>query len=169
MKTSLLSEKGFSLIEALVAVAVLTIGVLAMNVMQTTAIKGNSTSKGLSASSNWATDRIEQLLSQDYDAADLDDGDGDGTNEDADNDGLDDDCQDNVPACAPADNPFGLEDSTVATADGNDSSPDDNYNIFWNVAEDEPMPNIKWIRVHVVRSDRGVQKATTMNYYLAKF
>ena len=60
------NEKGFTLIEALVAMAILTIGILALITMQTTAFKGNSKARGITTASNWAQDRIETLFNTKY-------------------------------------------------------------------------------------------------------
>ena len=72
--------------------------------------------------------------------------------QDADDDGVDD-----------GGNDFGLSD-TGANADGTATSPDNNYTIFWNVAVDEPMPNLKTIRVIVTRNYYGLQKQVALDY-----
>ena len=59
------SESGFTLIEALIALAVLTIGILALNAMQVSAIRGNSTSNSLSVATSVARDGFERLMSVD--------------------------------------------------------------------------------------------------------
>ena len=153
MSSHLLNNKGFTLIEALVALFVLTIGILTLNKMQITSIRGNANASGITSSSNWAAAQIEQLLRLNYDDPLLDDGDGDGTDQDdAPNDGVDDDGDD-----------FGLND-IGAGADGTLTSPDNNYSIFWNVAVDEPMPNLKTIRVIVTRNFYGLQKQVALDY-----
>ncbi len=87
------------------------------------------------------------------------DGDGDGDTYDTDDDGVADDSND-----------FGLDDATVKTADHYEDSPDGNYTIFWNIADDVPVPDCKTIRVIVTGN---TQKAlgslggtsTTLTYY----
>lgn len=59
------SESGFTLIEALIALAVLTIGILALNAMQVSAIKGNATSNSLSVATSVARHCFERLMSVD--------------------------------------------------------------------------------------------------------
>ena len=61
------SESGFTLIEALIALAVLTIGILALNAMQVSAIRGNSTSNSLSVATSVARDGFERLMNVDED------------------------------------------------------------------------------------------------------
>jgi len=143
------SEKGFSLIEVIVALAVLTIGVLAVNAMQTVAVRGNMTASGITVSSNWAADRIEQIYGADYDADDLKDTHGDGTG------GL----GNNTPTV----------DTDPTTADHTWISPDGNYSILWNVAEESPMDNIKTIQIIVNRTERGTQHSVTLRYKKALY
>jgi prepilin-type N-terminal cleavage/methylation domain-containing protein len=152
MLIDLTNNKGFTLIETLVALVILTIGILTLNKMQVTSIRGNANASGITSSSSWAAGQVEQLLRLDYDDPLLDDGDGDGTGQDADDDGVDD-----------GGNDFGLSD-TGANADGTATSPDNNYTIFWNVAVDEPMPNLKTIRVIVTRNYYGLQKQVALDY-----
>lgn len=141
------SNEGFSLIEVIVALAILTIGILAVNAMQTVSIRGNSTANGITTSSNWATDRIEQIFGMDYE--DLIDTDGDLAA------GLDD----KKPTVA----------ADTSTADYTWTSPDTNYTILWNVAEEFPMPNIRTIHIIVNRNDRDTQKSVTLRYKKARF
>lgn len=149
----LTNNKGFTLIETLIALVVLTIGILSLNRLQITSIQGNSNAGGITSSSSWAAGQIEQLLRLGYEDPILNDDDGNGTGEDTNNDGNDNDGGD-----------FGLND-IGAGADGSASSPDNNYTIYWNVAVDEPMPNIKTIRVIVTRNFFGMQKQVALDYY----
>ncbi len=68
-------EKGFTLLEVIIAVSVLTFGLLAVASMQATAIRGNYLSGNLTGASTLAGDRVEKLLSMGYSDADLDVGD----------------------------------------------------------------------------------------------
>lgn len=131
---------------------IFTIGFLGANVMQISAIKGNSQANNISQSTNWGADRIERLLALDYDDPLLDDGDGDGTGEDGDANGTDDDGGN-----------FGLDD-VDANADGTFISPDGNYNISWNIAVDHPFQGIKTVQIVIVRRDFGLSKTFNMTY-----
>lgn len=158
-KMNVLSKsEGFTLIEVIVALAVLTIGILAVNAMQTVSVRGNSTANRLTTAATWATDRAEVLFNLEYDDDDLLDGDGDGTNQDADNNGTDDNGGN-----------FGLDDAAAATADGNVLSPDGEYTIYWNVAEDVPMPNLKTINVIITYTGMGTAKTVTLTHKKSKF
>lgn len=138
------ASAGFTLIEVIIALAILTIGILSVNVMHTVSIRGNSTASGITTAANWGADRAERIFSLNYGNADLKDTDADGSA------GLD-------------------ADVTTATADHSWTSPDGRFTVLWNVAEEFPMPNIKTIHVHVSRSDRGETKTVTFRYKKSKY
>ena len=162
------NEKGFSLIEIMIAITVFAIGILAVGKMQITAIKGNSFVNDLTRAATLAQDRMEKLISLPYeidpavntDPLDDTDADGDGPGQDGNNNGIDDD-DDGI--FVDGINNFGLDD-TNATADHNDpNNPvDGRYNIFWNIATDHPINNTKEIRVIVMWMDRGTQKQVSI-------
>ena len=60
-------EAGFTLLEVIVAVSILTVGLLAVASMQTAAIRGNDTAYRVTESVTWAQDRLEFLLALPYD------------------------------------------------------------------------------------------------------
>lgn len=150
--TNARKENGFTLLEILLTISVLTVGILAIAAMQISATKGNALSSNLTEATAYAADRIEKLMCSSY--ASLVDPDGDGINQDADDDGVDDDGGN-----------FGLDDATLGTADGAATFTNEQgnkYNLFWNVAVDEPRTGTKTIRVIVAWSARGVQKSTSL-------
>ena len=63
-----LDNRGFSLLEMLVAVTILAVGLLAVAGLQATAIKGNFHGGSTSRATALAEDRIEELRNTDYDA-----------------------------------------------------------------------------------------------------
>ena len=65
-------EKGFTLLEVLFAIVILTFGLLAVASMQGAAIRGNSSASGLTQGTTWAQDRLEKLMALSYTHADLD-------------------------------------------------------------------------------------------------
>ncbi len=152
-------QAGFTLIETLMAMAIFTIGILALFGMQSAAITENVVANKITTGSTWAAERVERLISIPYNHAKMSDKDGD--------------------KCA------GLDDHTESTADGFEkgssfASDPPYYNIYWNVADDctltavpthETNPSIKpdevqrpkHLRIIVTRDDGGKVFAT-FNY-----
>lgn len=111
---------GFTLVEVMISICVLSIGLLAVASMQTTATQGNSHGGHVTTASAYAQGKIEALTAMEYDDTDLQDTNGDlaaGLND------IDDD-SDHVQTEGP-------------------------YTIYWNVSEDDPIDNTKTIRVIV--------------------
>lgn len=137
----LADDRGFTLVEAIIAVAVFSIGILSVYLVQTTAVRGNSTASGISTASSWAADRIEKIIALEYD------------------DG------------AIADDGLGTLDTTTGTpaADGTVISDDGRYTIYWNVDDDDPMPNIKHVRIIVAMQERGVLRELSFDHYKALY
>lgn len=130
-------ETGFTLLEVILAVAVLSFGLLAVASMQVSAIRGNAFANDVTEGGTWAADQLEKLLQQglvDYDHEDLVDTDGDGS--------------------------AGLSHDTDATADHNETRGD--YRIYWNIAEDNIMDRTKTIQVIVIWGDHGQTKKTAL-------
>lgn len=73
MKEVIHNEKGFTLIEILIGIAVFSIGILAVGTMQISSIKGNSTARGITEAGTWAAGQAERLVALPYDAPDLED------------------------------------------------------------------------------------------------
>lgn len=60
---SLNNNKGFTIIEVMIAIVVLAIGLLGAGAMQLAAVKGNANSSNLTEATNLASDQIENILS----------------------------------------------------------------------------------------------------------
>jgi prepilin-type N-terminal cleavage/methylation domain-containing protein len=149
-------DKGFTLLEILIAIAILSFGLLAVATMQTTAIKGNSQAIGITEGVTLAQDKAEELMGQAY--ANLADTDTDGTNQDPDDNGLDEFTGDG------SDTNFGLDD-TGAAADGSEAT--GTYTVYWNVAVDEPINNVKTVRIIVQWTDRAALKTASVEFMKA--
>ena len=67
-------EKGFTLLEVMIAIAILTFGILAVASMQTSSIYGNSVANRLTEGTSWAGDKMEELLTISYTDANLSSG-----------------------------------------------------------------------------------------------
>jgi type IV pilus assembly protein PilV len=66
------SEKGFSLIEVVIAMSILSVGLLAIASMQISAIKVNSIANHLTKRSTIAQDKLEELVAMPYNDSNLD-------------------------------------------------------------------------------------------------
>lgn len=71
------SNQGFTLLEVIFAISILTIGILAVGAMQASSIRGNAFAWDTSEATNIAMAQIEGLMDLPYDDEDLDDLDGD--------------------------------------------------------------------------------------------
>jgi prepilin-type N-terminal cleavage/methylation domain-containing protein len=142
-------EAGFTLVELIVAVFVLSVGFIAIGSMQIGSVKGNSTANGITEGTTWAENQVERLIELAYDDPLLADTDGDGTNQDADSDGQDDNGGN-----------FGLDDISVTTADNSLTQGD--YTVLWNVAENVVVNNTKTVNIVVIWMDLGTQKSVTL-------
>lgn len=129
------NQSGFTLIEVLIAVVILTIGILSVNAMQLTSIIGNSKAYKLTEATKLGVDQIEQFMAMDYSNAALND----------DNDG----------------GTYFLADGTTGTADGSSTSPDGFYTIYWDVTDNSPLLDTKTITTFITWIDR-TQKSLTM-------
>lgn len=69
-------EAGFTLLEVIIAISILTVGLLAVASMQTAAIRGNDAAYRITESATWAQDRLEYLMALPYDNSSLSNGTG---------------------------------------------------------------------------------------------
>ena len=143
------NEKGFTLLEVIVAISILTIGLLAVASMQVSAIRGNASAYGITEATSWASDQVEKLMVLPYNHSELVDTDGDGTDEDVNGDAGDDDGGN-----------FGLGDTTLNTADHHVTR--GKYTVYWNIAVDVAVNNTKTVNVIVTWTDHGIQKRVSI-------
>ena len=68
------NEAGFTLLEVIAAVSILTVGLLAVASMQAAAIQGNDKAYRVTEGATWAQNRIEALMGLPYDDPLLDNG-----------------------------------------------------------------------------------------------
>ncbi|UCF83669.1 MAG: prepilin-type N-terminal cleavage/methylation domain-containing protein [Desulfobacteraceae bacterium] len=61
-KERTVGESGFTLLEVIVAISILTFGLLAVASMQTTAIRGNYNASHITEATTFAQDTLEELL-----------------------------------------------------------------------------------------------------------
>ena len=139
---------GLTILEILAAIAILAFGLLAVATMQASSIKGNSQAIDTTEAMTLAQDKVEELMRLPYD--DPDDS----------HDPLDDDSGSAGTA--------GLNDTVdgggTVIADGSELAVYNRYDIYWNVAEDQPVNNVKTVRVIVVWTYKGRQKTGTVEF-----
>ena len=136
-------EGGFTLIEVIIAISILSIGILGVATMQSSAIRANFFAGNTSTGTTWASDKMEELIAlayENYEDANLEDKDGDGD--------------------------AGLDHATAGTADYNETQ--GKYTIFWNISEDSLLNDTKTIRIIVRWTDHEVAKGATMTYAVPK-
>jgi prepilin-type N-terminal cleavage/methylation domain-containing protein len=137
-------QGGFTLVELLIAMSILSFGILVVASMQISAIRGNAVSGLVSHASNFAVDKAEKLMRLGYHDAALNDSDGDGIG--------------------------GLGDAAAGTADHNEtvtSSAGKSYHVFWNIAADQPIAGTKTVKVIATWDERGEQKNTSLDFIKA--
>jgi len=132
-------QKGFTLIEVLIAMTLLVIGILSVASMQITSLRGNSLAIRVTEAATWAGDAQETLMARAYTHADLSDK--------------------NANGVAGLDN----TDTAGSLADGGPVVHGD-FTVFWNVADNYPIFGCKTIRVLVRRSDLLFMKTTSMDF-----
>lgn len=135
------NEKGFSIVEVLLGVAIFMIGMLGIAALQISSIKGNSFSANLTESTYLLSNKVEDLMGRGYDHADL-------TDTNADGDG-------------------GLDEKDPAAADHSENAGRNNaFTVYWNVAEDKPVLHCKTIQVYVRWSIKGNPQAPIGMQYI---
>jgi prepilin-type N-terminal cleavage/methylation domain-containing protein len=127
-------ERGFTLLELVVAISILTIGILGVASMQVSAIRGNHFASDVTEASTWASDEIEKLIRLSWDDAGLQDTDGDGVN------GLDD---------------IGANSDQALVTQGK-------YTIQCNFADDVVIADTKTVHVIVTWTNHGAQRRITL-------
>lgn len=132
------NQRGFSLVEALIAMVLLSVGLLGAGLMQIGSMKANTNAAGRTFGVGLAQSVLDDLRSRPMDDGLLVDT-GDRGNH------LDDGMASvgGDPVAADADQSMGL----ITASDGR------NYTIFWNVAEDAPVNGSKTLKLYVYWND----------------
>jgi len=131
-------SQGFSLIEVLIAIAIFSIGLLAVASMQSTSIDSSSSAMVQTEVASWAADRVEALMALPYHDSALDTGTY-GSAVSQSSDGIDNDWD-------------GTIDEAGETGSLN--------TITWTIQEDTPINNTKTITVTVTSTREGGKTVT---------
>jgi type IV pilus assembly protein PilV len=142
----LLNQKGFSLLEALIAMMIVTVGLLAVGLMQIGAMKGNTNAISRSDGVAMAQSVMDVLRTLPLDDDRLDDN------------GNALDAGESSPPDATAADHGGDE---IFAANPVAGSNGQTYTVFWNVVDDDPVDNAKTVRVYVYWNDNrfGLNRA----------
>ncbi len=145
------SEKGFTLVEVMVAIVVLSIGFFAVGSMQIAAVTTNSSANHITEATNLAQSRLEELMALEYSRISTDP------------DLIDDAATAGGSESYTDSNGNGLRDEKEPYADSNnngvwdaahvDPNPPPGYAITWSVLDNTAGSPEKYIRVYVTRHD----------------
>jgi type IV pilus assembly protein PilV len=133
------NQRGFSLIEALIAILLISVGLLATGLLQIGGIKANANAGGRTSGVAVAQSIMDDLRSRPFDDPLLMDT---GTNGSGLNDGM---------ATAGSDPTPGNSDhfaGQITAVDGR------TYTIFWNITDGTPMTRTKTLRLFVYWNDQ---------------
>ncbi len=123
------NQKGLTLVEVLMAMAIFLIGILAVLMMQIKAIDTNSDARSVTENYTWAIDKIEELLVLDYSDEELSSGDH------------------SIEAGSFTQADDGIDNNANGQIDEDGES--GQINISWFVEDDFPVDDMKSIRVTV--------------------
>ncbi len=135
-------QKGFTLIEVMIAVAILAIFVLGIASMQMSAIRGNNLGDNITCALTLAEDKMEELLGLDYNNPELADG---VKGNDSDLSRIDD----------------GWIDRQELNIDETGKVNAGHFRRIWNIADDKPILDSKTITVIVTWDNDGHQVSLT--------
>lgn len=157
MKIQLYNARGFTLIEVMIAIVILSIGILGTAKLQLSFLQSNSKARIITIGSAQSQEIIEEMTNWPYAA--FVDTDGNGTGEDVDRDGVDDDGGN-----------FGLdhneEDFITPNNTQDDKTVRGDYTFYWNVAVDHPAESLKTINVMVKWDEKNNRRG--VNYTFIK-
>ena len=135
------TEKGFTLLEVMVALGILSVGILAVASMQAAAIRFNSSAGDITEAVALAGEQMEKLIALPYN---------DDLLKDTDEDGLD-----------------GLQDAADDTADQRlVLALTGKYTLYWNVAVDKVATGTKTVNVIVTWHDRRGERRLSIQHVI---
>jgi type IV pilus assembly protein PilV len=133
MRDVAMNQKGFSLIELLIATSILAVGLLALAQMQITSIKGNALSSTTTDATTVAQDRLEQLIGLTYSSLTTD------------------------TDLAAGNHPAGTQ-----TIGGTQAVQGMTYTITWSITDDSPITNTKTIDLDVTWTENNQSRTVSV-------
>ncbi len=156
-KSKRINQTGFTLLEVIVTITVLSIGILAVAKMQTVAVNGNRMANQMMEDTISGQDVIERIIAANFSDGSLSDRNGDDTLDDRD-----------AAADYSLDSSNGNYYNPDVDGDGtNDWNIDTNNEIFsvsWNVRENQPDTNTKTIRFIIVANTPDGEKVQEFDF-----
>jgi len=154
-------SNGFTLIEVLIAIGILSIGILGIATLQITSMRGNQTAGRVTTASVFAMDRIEQFMGLSYEDDLLT-----GSVYDHDTDA-------SLAGHLTANPGTGLHQPAVGSdgVDNNGNGQIDeagesgDIGIEWQVVDDYPIMDTKWIQMTIIKGTGGAQKRVSIVSY----
>ncbi|MEJ2167363.1 MAG: prepilin-type N-terminal cleavage/methylation domain-containing protein [Desulfobacterales bacterium] len=142
MNQPIKENKGFTIVEVMIALAIFSIGYLAYSGLQIAATKANTKARWLTLAVTCATDKIEQLLDLPYTHTDLDAG--------------------THTLAADAD---GIDNNSDGRIDElNEAGP---LNFTWTVTDDAPIANVKTVDISITWTNAYGRNTINLEYYKA--
>lgn len=139
--TLITKNQGFTLLEVMIAITLLTVAILGAATMQITALGGSDVAIRTTNASTLAAATVEDLIREDYNHSSLN----------------------NTVASLPTTAAeYETAMSNIGTAFTGPVT--DGFEVFWNVAANYPVTDTKAIRVIVRRSDRGAMRTVFLDY-----
>lgn len=158
---------GFTLLEVLIAIVVIAIGFLGTASLMSGTVGGNANALAVSGATRVAADQLEILISLNFNHPDLQDGQVDPLDPAFGINGL------RNPLPRAADLLLGVQDRPDPVARPADfgpfPTPDNNYSIYWNIANNQPMLGTKTIMVVVTSTGLGPQKTVALQRIISSF
>jgi type IV pilus assembly protein PilV len=133
MRDVAMNQKGFSLIELLIAMSILAIGLLALAQMQITSIRGNAYSSTTTDATTVAQDRLEQLIGLTYSSLTTD------------------------TDLAAGNHPAGTQ-----TIGGTQTVQGITYTITWSITDDFPITNTKAMDLDVTWTENSQSRTVSV-------
>ena len=146
------NQRGFTILEVLIAIVILGVAMFALSKLQTASIGSNYNSRRTSIATILAQDKMEELMNLSYTDSQLTDTENNWGNNEF--DWSRDKDHDNSDGPSGAANP--IDENGNSLAEGSAGG----YNRYWNVVDNVPTTNMKTIAVRIEWTDKSTHSVT---------